>query len=96
MRVRLTRRLGQNPEGTVIERGDSEAHWLMNQGHATPEPGQPHHEVHEVHKDTADNAAPTLKELQAQAAGLELKTYGTKQQVAARIAAHLAHVHDTP
>jgi hypothetical protein len=89
MRLRLTRRLGQNPEGSVIERGDSEGNWLVGQGHAVPEPERSE-SVPSSEATAGNDEGPSLKELQARATGLGLKTYGSKQQLAARIAAHEA------
>lgn len=35
MRVKLTRRLGQNQAGTTLDTSDKQARWLMDRGYAT-------------------------------------------------------------
>lgn len=98
MKVRLLKRLGQHPERSIVEYRDSEAHWLVRNGCAaylglgdTPElealgpaatEPEPEPEVEGVEQ------GPSLAELKAQAEELGLKTYGTKDQIAARIAEH--------
>lgn len=93
MRVTYTKRLGQNSKGHTRDLSDTEAAWLIDRGHArmadtdtesatdapapTPAP-----------EDAPDLDTATLADLKAHADALGLPTYGTKAQLAARIADH--------
>jgi hypothetical protein len=95
MRVTYTHRLGQNRKGTTQDLSDTEAHWLIERGHATATDTGSESATHAPEDDTAPEDTPdadtaTLAELKAHAETLGLPTYGTKAQLAARIADHQA------
>lgn len=100
MRIQLTRRLGQNEAGTVLECGTSNAVWLIQQGHANqlpdlveqpavPEPADHEPEAPEEpdEHDTVDELPRNLAGLQGLAASLGVPTYGSKAQLRERIKA---------
>lgn len=91
--VRLLRRMGQNPAGSVRLYSDTEAAWLVNGGYGVyvgsgdteqPAPVAAPAET-EQQGDDQRPAAPNLAELKAEAEKLGLPTYGTKAQLADRI-----------
>lgn len=91
MRITYTKRLGQNKRGTTRDLSDTEAEWLIHRGHATPadtgpQTAQDAPEDDTAPEDTPDADTATLAELRAHAESLGLPTYGTKAQLAARIA----------
>ncbi|MFC6090863.1 SAP domain-containing protein [Saccharothrix lopnurensis] len=95
--VKLLRRMGQNPAGSIRTYRDSEAEWLVNSGHAEyvgsvthREPEPPAHTAPEEQGDDQRPPAPDLATLKAQAGALGLPTYGTKAQLADRIEQHKA------
>lgn len=95
MRVKLLRRLGQHPAKSTVDVRESEAEWLIARGaaerassaaprqHQAPEPPV---ESDQDDEDEPDSQSMTLAELRAQADERGLPTYGTKAQLAARIA----------
>lgn len=93
--VRYLRRMGQNPVGSVRLMSEAEGDWLVHNGHAEfvggevehAEPAAPAEQPAPAGAEQADvkPPAPTLAQLQAQAAGLKLPTYGSKAQLADRI-----------
>lgn len=94
MRVTYTHRLGQNRKGHTRDLSDTEAAWLIDRGHArTADTGS--ETAHDAPaggpapEDTPDPDTATLAELKAHADALGLPTYGTKAQLAARIADHV-------
>jgi hypothetical protein len=93
MRVTYTHRLGQNRKGSTQDLSDTEAEWLISRGHATPADTGSESHAHApaddpAPEDTPDTDTATLAELRAHAESLGLPTYGTKAQLAARIADH--------
>ncbi|WP_372663599.1 SAP domain-containing protein [Amycolatopsis kentuckyensis] len=95
MRVTYTHRLGQNRKGTTRDLSDTEARWLIERGHATATDTRSETATEPPAEDTTPDDTPgadtaTLAELRAHADSLGLPTYGTKAQLAARIADHQA------
>lgn len=93
MRVTYTHRLGQHRKGTTRDLSDAEARWLIERGHATPtdtgsETAQDTPTGDTAPEETPDPDTATLAQLKAHAETLGLPTYGTKAQLAARIADH--------
>ncbi|MGW4114810.1 SAP domain-containing protein [Actinosynnema sp. NPDC004786] len=97
--VRLLRRMGQNPAGSVRLYSDSEAAWLVGNGFGEYFGGSQTAPAAEPEVDQAPPAdphdeqrqpAPSLADLKAEAERLGLPTYGTKAQLADRIDQHKA------
>ncbi|MBB1153499.1 SAP domain-containing protein [Amycolatopsis dendrobii] len=89
MRVTYTHRLGQNSKGTTRELTDTEAAWLIERGHARPaDTATDTPAADTAPDDTPAPDAATLAELKARAEACGLPTYGTKAQLADRIAEH--------
>lgn len=94
MRVKLLRRLGQNPAHSTLDVRDAEGDWLIERGAAVatqagprrhPEPPD-ESSIEPAVESEPDPQTATLADLRSQAEDLGLPTYGTKAQLAARIA----------
>ncbi len=73
MKVTLTHRLGQNPEGAVVDVSATEGDWLLSLGHAE--------------ETEQDHSSSSLADLKARAEALGVSSSGTKTQIVARITA---------
>lgn len=92
MKVKLTRRLGQNKPGTVLDLTTPEAEFLVYRGHA--EPVEEHGKTSGTRATTTaqsddeqddDLDSLTLSELKDRATEAGVATYGTKAEIADRI-----------
>lgn len=93
MRVTYTRRLGQHPAGSTRTHSPAHAHWLIRRGlaHTTETPPETAAEPPTPNTPPEDTPETrSLAGLKAEADSYGLPTYGTKAQLAARIADHLA------
>lgn len=102
MKIKLIRKLGQNPAGAVIDRTAPEAEQLIRQGfavHAAQDvPAQPDDEGDDTGSENTEgqNTGPTAAELKAHAERLQIPTSGNKKQLAERIEQHIAEHGDQP
>lgn len=88
MKVQLTKRLGQNHPGSVIELTDIQAEHLVRRGAAVHI--EQSHERVEIPREDETEHVETLDELRERARNLGLKTGGNARQIRARIDKHLA------
>lgn len=104
MKIRLLRKLGQNPAGATIDRTHQEAEQLVRQGYAehAPDSGAPAPQDEDDDQgDGTENAGgpntgPTAAELKAHAERLQISTSGNKKQLSERIEQHIAEHGDQP
>jgi hypothetical protein len=110
MKIRLLRKLGQNPIGAIIDRTAPEAEQLIRQNFAVHAPSDDATtapaEEDDVEPDGGDgqgsettgeqSTGPTAAELKAHAERLQLSTSGNKKQLSERIEQHIAEHGDQP
>lgn len=82
MKVKLNRRLGQNKAGTVLDLTQQEAEWLVTQRH-----GELVDDSKQDSPEEDDLSSVKLADLKAKAESMGVASYGTKREIAERIAA---------
>lgn len=110
MKIRLLRKLGQNPIGAVIDRTHQEAEQLIRQNFAVHAPsedaqadmdeggdqGEANPDANQQGGTQNEGTGPTAADLRDHAAKLQISTSGTKAQLSERIEKHIAEHGDQP
>lgn len=110
MKIRLLRKLGQNPAGAVVDRTHQEAEQLIRQGYAAHAPESDAAAPDEDTEGDDPNADPQSgtgsgstspaepkhADLKAHAGRLQIATSGTKAELSERIEQHIAEHGDQP
>lgn len=107
MKIRLLRKLGQNPIGAIIDRTPPEAEQLIRQNFAVHAPNDdaPAEDdsdpgdqggANEQGGTQTEGTGPTAAELKEHATRLQISTSGTKPQLSERIEKHIGEHGDQP